>query len=381
MRIFSRIRKGLTGATGKSLLKLIIYAGACLAVLAYLISLIGNIKFFEHYHHYTAKMPDVTGLLPNDAVKVAGVQVGKVTGISYDRGLAKVDFEVKTDLPLRKGTQVEMRWRNLLGQKYLYVLPSKSGPELKSGSTIGPKRVITAADVGDFLNSVGPFLQAINPDQANTFVRNLDEALSGNDARINELVSNGAKIADTVGGLDTKVGNVVGNLDQILAALAARNQDLSDTITNLRDLGGKLGARKQSLVELTDQVRQMGEQVDALLTRNEGNLDSTVQNLRTITNVLAQHHDDLETALATLPNGTLPYFEISRYGQWFRFRAIYTCTFAEYPGAPGQCAGANALSGGAPNQGGGSASATAGPAADDRVPLSALFAGALGGGE
>ena len=56
-----------------------LYEGVLLrrgAVLAGLVARIGNVDFFSDDAAYAAAMPDVTGLQVNDAVKVAGVDVG-----------------------------------------------------------------------------------------------------------------------------------------------------------------------------------------------------------------------------------------------------------------------------------------------------------------
>ncbi|HEX2574894.1 MAG TPA: MlaD family protein, partial [Aquihabitans sp.] len=104
MRFLSRLGKGLRGPAGRNFAKIVVYSAVCLVVLAALVARIGNVDFFADKTSYSATMPDVTGLLVNDEVKVAGVAVGKVTGISVERGKAVVSFEVDPDLELRRST-------------------------------------------------------------------------------------------------------------------------------------------------------------------------------------------------------------------------------------------------------------------------------------
>ena len=94
MRHLTRLLKALRGRSGRQLLKLTAYAIVCLAVLAGLVACIGNVDPFADHRGYEAELPDATGLHRNDAVKVTGVAVGKVTGISLDRGKAVVRFQV-----------------------------------------------------------------------------------------------------------------------------------------------------------------------------------------------------------------------------------------------------------------------------------------------
>lgn len=326
MRVWSRMRKALRGQTGKNLAKFTLYTVACLVVLVYLVSLIGNIDLFAHRHGYHAEVPDVTGLNVNDSVKIAGVAVGKVTGIHLDDGHARVDFTLDDDVTLHGATTFGVRWRNLLGQKYFYLYPNDGGPEVKPGDTLPLSQAVAAPDVGEFLNAIGPVLKAIDPAKANAFIEAVDQGLSGNEVKVQDLFAHAAQVADTVGGLDTQVGSLVDNLNQVVGAIAARNADLTATITNLRDLSGTLGQHNGDLNALLDQFTQVQQRLDSLITTNRGNLDDTVQNLRTIVEVLGQHHADLEQGLATLPEGLLPYYQISSYGQWFQVRALLLCT-------------------------------------------------------
>ncbi len=83
MRTLSRLGKALRGRSGRQLVKLTIYSLVCLAVLAGLVARIGNVDFFSDDEGYSAAMPDATGLLVNDEVKVAGVSVGLMTDAAW----------------------------------------------------------------------------------------------------------------------------------------------------------------------------------------------------------------------------------------------------------------------------------------------------------
>src|SRR5205085_10422518 len=101
-----------------------LFVALCLAITGTLIFSIGNVQslrigpvqFLDDTYKLTATFDDVTGLLKNDNVKVAGVRVGKVTGIKLVEGKAKVTFRIKHGLKLPTDTEASIRWRNLLGQ-------------------------------------------------------------------------------------------------------------------------------------------------------------------------------------------------------------------------------------------------------------------------
>lgn len=341
MRTLARVFRGHRGRT---VAKLTVYSAGCLVVLAWLVSLIGNVAFFADRTGYSAELADVTGLFRNDAVKIAGVEVGKVTSIELERGRAVVHFEVEDDVELRRSTEVGVRWRNVLGQKYLYLYPGSEGPPLKGGDRLPLSQSVESAEVGDFLNALGPFLQALDPADVNAFNRAVLEALQGNDGRVRRLLDNTATLASALGSLDAEVGRSIGNLDQVLGALAERDDALDATVRNLATLSETLAARNDVLQDAVVQFAAVQARLRTLLQESRGDLDGTIANLESVAAVLAAHGDDLEQSLATLPEGLIGYHRLTRYGQWANVRSIVNCVAGQrtcdhgsepHPPAPG----------------------------------------------
>src|SRR3546814_16283895 len=117
------------------------FVALCLVFTGYLAFTIGNLDvrdpFARNTYDVTARFDDVTGLLVNDNVKVAGVVVGKVTSVSTDDGQAVVSMQIDDDhADLPKDSAAAIRWRNLLGQRYVYLYPGDSAEALQDGSTL-----------------------------------------------------------------------------------------------------------------------------------------------------------------------------------------------------------------------------------------------------
>jgi phospholipid/cholesterol/gamma-HCH transport system substrate-binding protein len=333
------MRLKLQGPLGRLMIKVGLFAAVCLVLLAILAKEVGNLSFFTHRVTYKADMPDVTGLFATDDVKVAGVTVGQVSNVTTDHGHAVVTFSVDKSVPLRTSSQVGLRYRNVIGEKYLYVYPGATGPLMRSGSTIPLNQVVSSADIDAFLNALGPFIRAINPQEGNEFVQAMVAALEGNQDQVTQLLGNTATISDTLGNLSQQVGGVIDNFNTVLTALAQRNGDLDALINNLNAVAQTLVARNNDLDTAVVQFSQLASQFKDLLTTNRGNIDQAVNNLQGIAEVLSQHHADLEKDLSTLPQGLQGYSDIASYGQWFEVRVVYACLADEGgPGTPSDCA-------------------------------------------
>jgi phospholipid/cholesterol/gamma-HCH transport system substrate-binding protein len=323
-RLWGRFRRGLRGE-GRVLIKLALYSAGCLVVLGWLITQVGNAAFFADRTSYEAELDDATGLRVNDAVKIAGVEVGAVTGVEIERGHAIVSFEVEEGTELLDSTQAGIRWRNVLGQKYLYLYPGDEGEQLESGDRLPIEQSVPSADVGDFLNAVGPILQALDPQDANAFVQAVSEGVSGNEAQIRRLIDDSASLAQVLGGLDGQVGSIITNMDQVTNAVAQRDDAVDELLVNLSSLAGDLAARNGSLNTLVTDFADVQDRLARLLQENRGDLDGAIDDLRVIAGALSRHQGDLESALSGLPEGVGPYHLISSTGQWFGVRATVSC--------------------------------------------------------
>lgn len=308
-----------------SLWKFAVFAVVCLVLLAVLAVHVGNIALFQSRRTVYAQLSQVTGLATGTAVDVAGVQVGQVSSIAVQRGHALVGLSVDATVPLRAGTDVGLRWKNVIGQKDVFLYPARRGPLLGPGATISLAHDVTDASVNAFLNTLGPLLQAVNPAEANAFVENVSGAINGDTAEIDQLISSSATISSTVGALDTQVGSVITNLDQVLTAIAQRSGDVGSLVANLQTVAKALASRNTLLDAVVGNLSTVAGDLATLVSQNRSTIDATIGNLNTATATIAAHQDQLARSLATLGSGLAPYVEISSYGQWFQVQTVYDC--------------------------------------------------------
>ncbi len=308
-----------------SAFKFAIFALVCIILLVGLAVKIGNLSLFSSRHTIDAQMSDVTGLASGDAVNIAGVPVGQVSGISVQHGHALISLSVDNTVTLRRTTDVGMRWQNVIGQKEIELYPGHGGAILVPGSTIPLSHDVTDASINAFLNSLGPLLSSINPTEANEFVENVSGALEGDTAEINQLINSGAAVSSTVESLDSQVGQVIGNLDQVLTALASRSGDIDSLVTNLQKVSSALASKNSLLDDVVGNLSQVATDLASLIGNNHNTITSTIDNLQAVASDVQNNQQNLANSLSTLGAGLAPYIQISQWGQWFAVETIYTC--------------------------------------------------------
>ena len=134
-------------------MKIGIVAVAALALATLLIVAVGGAAGFSwQRYQLKTKCPDVKGLKSGAVVRVAGVEVGKVTEVKLSGAEVEVDIEVKKGNEERITTEsrASIGSLSLLGEPVIDISPSTTGTPLKDGDYIPAGRAPgQLADVAD----------------------------------------------------------------------------------------------------------------------------------------------------------------------------------------------------------------------------------------
>jgi phospholipid/cholesterol/gamma-HCH transport system substrate-binding protein len=305
--------------------KLVAFALACVVVTGWLVVRIGNVQLFTNDVGYHAVLSDATGLTAGDKVKVSGVTVGRVNSVTARHGHAYVSFDLSPQVKLRSSSGVGLQWLDVIGDKVLYLYPGQSGSVLRPGGTLGLANDVGDASIGQLLDTLGPFLQAINPREQNAFMEAVSAALQNNNAEVHDLIDHTAAVSSTVGSVSGELGNLIENLATVVTAIARHRADVGTLTDRLATLSGTLKSNNGLLDSTVGNLGTAEKDLAGMLKRNSGNLDSLISNLKGIASDLAHHRGALARSLHTLPAGLAPYQQMSSYGQWFEIDTVFTC--------------------------------------------------------
>lgn len=306
----------------KTLVKVIAFTVVS-AIFTVLLGLrIGNIQLFQHTYTLKAVFTNAQGVFKGDAVKLAGVDVGRVLGATIDRGRAIVEFRVDESVKLPEDTIVALRWRNVLGLRFLYLYPGTSGRYLQDGDILPESQTEPAGDIGEFLNHLGPILKAIDPSKANAFLDAVNTALAGNEASVRQLLSNGAVLSQRLADMDDEIRTLISSSDTVMAAYASQSENIERILDDLNVLGARLGTMTGDINSLITNFAVVQEELRRLLTENRSNIDASLRSLRSVITNLARNRVRLGTVLCTLPAGVAGYFQTTSWGEWFNVRIV-----------------------------------------------------------
>lgn len=305
-----------------TLVKLGLFVALCLTITITLIFSIGNVQslrvgpvqLLDDTYRVHATFDDVTGLLINDNVKVAGVVVGKVTSIKVVAGRARVTLRVRDSMKLPSDTTAAIRWRNLLGQRYVYLYPGPASTTLQAGGAIA--KTVSVVDLGELLNRLGPIVASIDPGKVNEFLDTIVGALSGNEAKIGQAIDNLAVVAKTLGDRDDAVGRLVGNLDTVTATVADRDREIRQILDNLNAITKTFSENTTVLDQAVVELANYNGHLSAIVGNNRAQIDGIVSNLATIVAAIGAKLPTLDHAVGNLDDAALRLANVSQYGEW-----------------------------------------------------------------
>jgi virulence factor Mce-like protein len=295
------------------IVKLLLFFAVCTVLTAYLAFTIGNIHLFEHTYGLTATFDDATGLMRADNVKVAGVVVGRVGSVKIDQGRAKVTFSVKDSVKVPADSSVAIRWRNLIGERYLYVYPGTVSTVLGGGDTVTKTRSVV--DVGELFNRLGPIVKAIDPKDVNTFLDAIVQALDGNTDKIRQSIDDLAVLAHSLGGRDQAIGRLVDNVNNVAGAINDRDAQIRTVLDNLVLISETFSQNTDVLDTAVTELGDFSDNLGSLLANNSVQLDRIVANLNAIIDEVKVKLPVLDSALGGLDEAA-KRLSLNRYGEW-----------------------------------------------------------------
>jgi phospholipid/cholesterol/gamma-HCH transport system substrate-binding protein len=199
---------------------------------------------------YSALFTDVSGLHPGDDVRIAGVRVGRVDHVDLDGALAKVTFRVQKDQVLYSNTVASVTYQNVIGQRYLGLLPGLAGSRtpLADHGQIPLERTRPSFDIAYLLNGFEPLFTILDPQKVDDLTTAIIKALQGDSGSVLVLITQMSALADSLTGPDQILDEVITNLSDIAGKLAGQATNLQQLIRQTRDVMVTLGNRRQGLL-------------------------------------------------------------------------------------------------------------------------------------
>ncbi len=307
--------------------KLGIFTLVSVLVTGVLAVIMGNIGFGDR-HQFQAIFTNATSLEKGDDVRVAGVNVGEVKKVEhYKRSQAKVTFKVDAGVDMTTASRAEIRFLNLVGDRYLALLPgtgADAAEPLRDGATIPTRNTKPALDLTVLFDGFKPLFAALTPDQVNELSMNLVQVLQGEGGTVKSLLSHTASLTSTLADRDALIGEVVTNLSSTLETVDQRHEQLSTLVIELKDWMTDLAKDRDTIGSSLDNISQLTVTVADFLRRGRPLLKEDIAALRALSKLLnkPENRKNLAELLDRMPETMTDQTRTGTYGSWYQY---YVC--------------------------------------------------------
>ena len=283
---------------------------------------------FDRTNGYTAEFSNISGLRAGQFVRASGVEIGKVDSVHLIDGgtRVRVDFNVDRSIPLYQSTSAQIRYLDLIGNRYLELKRGEGeGADkiLPPGGFIPLARTSPALDLDALIGGFKPLFRALDPDKVNTIATTLITVFQGQGGTINDILDNTAQLTAQIGQRDQAIGEVIKNLNIVLDTTVRHRQQFDETVNNLEVLITGLNNHRDQLAGGTAHISNAAGTVADLLGEDRALLHKTLNYLDSVQQPLIDQRDQLEDFVHRVPTALNQVGRaIGSYGDFVNF---YVC--------------------------------------------------------
>ena len=258
----------------------------------------------------TAYFPAAVGLFPGDAVRILGVDVGKVEKVTPEGTKVAVEMRVDKKWDLPEDVQAVILAPTLVTTRFVQLTPAYTdGPTLADGGTIPEDRTampvewdVVKEQLYRSMKRLGP--QGENRDETGTLAQFVTEAADnarGNGETLHDTLDKLARTTTALSDGRTDLFAMVRNLSLLVDALSQSHDEIVQFNGHLASVTQLLGDSERALGDSVADLDQAVLDIAQFVRDNKDSLDSTVAQLGTATQVLVDQRRDLEQIFHTAP--------------------------------------------------------------------------------
>lgn len=264
---------------------------------------------------YYAEFTDAAGLQVGEEVRVAGVKVGRVTGMELDGNMVRVEFLVQ-DTELGTDSSAGIEVKTLLGQHYLSVVPA--GREaMAEGDTIGLDRTTTPVNLVPAFQQLTTTVQDIDTDQVAEAFDALAETLDATAPEMTGTLRGLTRLSQTITKRDLEIKELFSRANQVSGVVAARDTELAQLLAGSDEVMQTLASRRDLITRIIRGTTRFSRQLSGLVRDNDKALAGTLAKLDKVLKILRSNKKNIDETMKYGAAYAREFTNVGGSGEWF----------------------------------------------------------------
>jgi phospholipid/cholesterol/gamma-HCH transport system substrate-binding protein len=270
----------------------------------YSLPLPGGASLGSHPYTVTAEFQNADDLVPQSAVRVNNVAVGRVSSIYLPPGswTAHVTLVVNGSVHLPANAVAELQQSSLLGEWYVALSPPPGGGtgRLANHATIPVYRTTGNATVEEVLGALSLLLNGGGLAQLHVIDDQLNDALNGNQQQVRSLLTEVNGLVSNLNSHRTDITQAIDGLGKLSSELHSQNKQIGNVLDNLAPGLKVISNQRAQLVTLLNSLHTLTGVAVSTINKSESGTVAELQSLAPILRELANAGQALPQSLQVL---------------------------------------------------------------------------------
>ncbi|WP_346042667.1 MCE family protein [Actinomadura chokoriensis] len=253
---------------------------------------------------------NVLDLVPQSAVKVNDVSVGKVEDITLEGGApgqggwhALVTVKMRRDVNLPDNSIATVGQTSLLGEKFVQLEPPRyeaPNGRLGTGDLIPLNRTSRGTEIEEVLSAMSLLLNGGGLEQVSTISHELQAAMNGRTGTIRSVLERVNTFAGTLDRNRAAITRALDSIDRLTGKLADERKTIQDTIDETGPAIAVLDRNRADLTKMLVALDKLSRTTTNVINRSKADLLANLQDVDKILRNLNKAGNDLPRSLESL---------------------------------------------------------------------------------
>lgn len=260
-------------------------------------------------HPFTveANFANVADLTRDSTVKLNGVTVGRVAGISRHGWTASVTLTLQAEVAIPSNAQAQIRQTGLLGEPYVaLVAPANpAAGRLQNGSTIPTTNTSVDYDVEEVLGALSLLLNGGGLSNLQTITVQLRDALV-DDGATKVFLAQLNQFVTTLDQNKALIISTISNVNSLSSQLSTEHNTVSQAIDSITAAAGVLAGQQGQITSLLQHLDGFSQATTRVVLTSGANLVATLHSLQPVLTQLQNAGNQLPEVIGTVLSFPFP---------------------------------------------------------------------------
>jgi phospholipid/cholesterol/gamma-HCH transport system substrate-binding protein len=270
---------------------------------------------------YQAEFSDGSGLRPGNMVQVAGVQVGRVDQIELAGDHVIVHFDVDGGRELGKETSASVEVLNLLGEKFLNLVPAGE-EKLRKDATIPLERTDSSYDIVKVFSKLADTTEGIDIPQLQQALSTVGDTMDRTSDEASATFDGLARLSEAIASRDAELESLLARAESVSTLLAERKGDIVTLIKDADLILKELRRRKEAIHSLLVNATTLARELGGLVDDNQRQIGPMLADLKEVTDLLVKREKQMRAVIRNFGPYTRILSNIIGTGPWFDAYAV-----------------------------------------------------------